>query len=470
VEPVRAMYVQALLMAIAHPLAYSQSELDTLWQLAKGFCGLCALREQEHGADLACVPEDADLGPGQRLEEEAAPHWLDLGPFRLELSNALARERDGIADVVPGNSMGVPVAVEMLQRLQRAFGMAAARTHPRRLGGHMLQTVFGLSGLHFYLAGRRDFDTFVRQIAMHEHHSPDRASWAVAGAEGAKVAMIPARVLDQSLGGYRLSWQHAHQIRAKVGEMVGINLAEDGGDPDWMLGSIRWLRYEPGDSLVAGIDLLSRRTFPIGLRIADASGAAESAPVRALALEALAADDGIQYLTGGESWEAPGRVEIVRDDDDLTQDYLPDDDVVDIEQCVAMGDYRLLKPPRLEPAPDEAGEGETAQDEAVLDEAILDEAELDLADDAGVDADVEVDADMETDAVEAVEVEVAVLDYGSQAMFQEFLEIDVPSEQSTEPGLSFELIEPEDAEEPDADSDIAPPDEDAWNHGGEGLR
>jgi hypothetical protein len=349
-DTIQSLYLQALLMSVAHPLAYSQAEQDTLWKLSKEFSGFCPLQPGAQGPQAVCVPEDADQGPGQRLEEESNPLWLDLDAFRNEVSDALARARDGYAEVIPGRGLGIRVAADMLQRLQRAFGMAAARTHSRRLAGHTLQTVFGLSALHYYLTGRRDFDTFVRQVAMHEHHHHDRALWAVADPEAAKVPMYQARVLDQSLGGYRMSWDQAQQIRARVGELVGVNFAEDGGDPDWMLGIVRWLRYEPNNALMAGVDLLSRRAIAIGLRVGeDPSAMAGKPPIRAVALEAMAAGDGMSYLVAGELPATPVRVAIMRDDDDLSLDHLPNVPHVDIQSALSMGDYSLLKPARAEP-------------------------------------------------------------------------------------------------------------------------
>ena len=350
-QTVQSLYLQALLMSVAHPLAYSQTEQDTLRKLAKEFAGLCSLQSSAQNALAACVPEDADQGLGQRIEEESDPLWLDLAAYKIEVDDALARVRDGYAEIIPGRSPGIRVAEDLLLRLQRAFGMAAARTHSRRFAGHTLQTVFGLSALHYYLSGRRDFETFIRQVTSHEHHYHDRASWAVSGPEAAKVASYPAKVLDQSLGGYRMSWDQAQQIRARVGELIGVNFAEDGGDPDWMLGIVRWLRYEPNNALMAGVDLLSRRTIAIGLRMGDGLTVAPGKPaLRAVALEAMTAGEAMTYLVAGESPATPARVEIVRDDDNLSLDYLPDESFIVVMSALNMGDYSLLKPACQEPA------------------------------------------------------------------------------------------------------------------------
>ncbi len=340
------LYVQALLMSVAQPLAHSQTEQDTLWQMAHGFSGQCALQSQVQHADAACVPEDSDQGPGQRLEEESDPFWLDMRAFSDGVTQALSRSRDGRAEVIPGRGLGVSVSIEALQRLQRAFGMAAARTHKRRLAGHTLQTVFGLSAMHFYLAGRRDFESFLRQNAVHESREHNRNSWAVVGPDAAKVPLFPARAIDHSLGGYRLAWDQAQNIRARVGELIGINLAEDGGDPDWMLGIVRWLRYEPGDSLAAGIELLSRRTTAIALCNARTDGrGVEKPPIRAVALLAMRAGDSISYLVAGNSPDTLTRFEVMRDPDvDDGHDQLPGHIMVNTEIALAMGDYTLYTP------------------------------------------------------------------------------------------------------------------------------
>lgn len=441
-ETVLGLYVQALLMSVANPLAYSQSEQDTLWQLARSFSGACPMQRSPQHDRAACVPEDADQGPGQRLEDENDPLWLDLRALSDEVSAAMARSHDGIAAVIPGSGMGIEVSVEALQRVQRAFGMAAARAHRRRLAGHMLQTVFGMSALHFYLAGRRDFDTFVRQVANDEHHDHGRASWAVATTDAAKVPLFPARVLDQSLGGYRLSWDQAQLIRARVGELIGINLAEDGGDPDWMLGVVRWLRYEPGDTLAAGVELLSRRTLAIGLRTEGTPGAVSAkAPVRALAFASMEAGAGISYLAACPIPASPVRIGIMRNpDDDDSLEHLPGEILARVERVLAMGDYTLLKPLPSELVAKAAvlAEANVAPVEAALPVEVPDTF-------AEVDTPVEPVAD---DAVAEIPLEPV----------DAFAEPDEPLELLVEFSSSYELIEPI----ADADADAVKA-EDDWD-------
>ncbi|MEO8162036.1 MAG: hypothetical protein ABI588_11515, partial [Arenimonas sp.] len=68
----RALYLQSLLMAITHPLAFSQGEQDVLWQVTADLAGRCALLRTEPSGNAPAIPEDADRGPGAGMHESAA--------------------------------------------------------------------------------------------------------------------------------------------------------------------------------------------------------------------------------------------------------------------------------------------------------------------------------------------------------------------------------------------------------------
>ena len=202
---VRLLYVQALLMAVTHPLAFSQGEQDCLWQVTADLAGRCALLRASPPANAPPVPEDSDRGPGSAALDQAPTQWLDMSAFVADVDAALARQRDGFSTLVPARGVGPRVPVEMLLRLKRAFGLAAARAHPRLPGGHAIRTVFGLSSLHFHLAGLRDFDAFLRHATQQVSHGK-RAEWANVHTDASRVPVHEGRVLDQSLGGYRMAW------------------------------------------------------------------------------------------------------------------------------------------------------------------------------------------------------------------------------------------------------------------------
>jgi hypothetical protein len=343
---IRVLYHQVLLMAISHPLAFSQQEQDLLWQGTREFASRCAVSRTVPRDNAPVVPEDADRGPGPGVVGETPTQWLDMSAFCSVVDAAIARQRDGQAELMPARGHGVRVPVEMLERLRRSFGLSAARTHKRLPASHGLRTVFGLSSLHFYLAGQRDFESFMRQAEQHIVHHVDRASWSLAATDASRVPVHEAAVLDQSLGGYRMSWPKASQIRARVGELVGLTFADADEYPEWMLGVVRWLRYEPDGGLSAGVELISRRTAAVGLRVHDGDGGTGE-PIRALEMHSLDDDAELNFLAPNSLDCGATRIEVVRDQASGAGDEPGVEEILaGVDVLLNAGDYALLRPLR----------------------------------------------------------------------------------------------------------------------------
>jgi hypothetical protein len=169
-----------------------------------------------------------------------------------------------------------------------------------------------------------------------------------------RVPRFSARVLDQSLGGYRMAWESAEQARARVGELVGLNFGDEGDDLDWMVGVMRWLRYETDGGLSAGVELLSRRGSPVALRVASADGGSRQV---SRAVEVFPIDgSGGRCFVSNAAIEAGSRVEVIHD----AASHMPElgqrtADVLDeVEVLLNAGDYFLIGERAAAPAEAEA--------------------------------------------------------------------------------------------------------------------
>lgn len=287
----RVHLVRTLLMALANPYAFDQDDQALLWRLSASYAPLCPLAAMAGGGAgpwMAPVPVDEDRGPGGRVDDPA--QWLQLSfeAYQEDVAAAIDQYEGDPASVVGlgrGRSLH-QVPMSMLGQLRRAFGQRSARRHERLSGGHELEIVIGLAGLHFHLAGR-DFDEFVRQAREHVIQVSDRAGWAHSGADAARAPLVRARVLDQSLGGYRLEVRDESLVRARVGELAGLSWQQDpalaGLPRDWLVGVVRWLRYEDDGGVIIGVELLSRLAWPVALQPSAARADSRSA-VRAVEL------------------------------------------------------------------------------------------------------------------------------------------------------------------------------------------
>lgn len=291
---VRLAYIHALLFALSNPYRFTQRENGDIFALTRMWAEHCELREGRAPAGAVAIRTDVDRGPGYLPEEREEP---DVDSWALELGGLLRFIEGHIALLPPGatstefGARGAAIAVtpDFVVRLASAWQSGSERNHPRLPAGHPLDTVIGLHDLHFVLAGNMDFEGFLvrtRGVAITLHEG-DRAAWTNSGANAPpRIRRLPARVLDQSLGGYRLIWEKADGMRMKVGELVGLAApAEDDESRDWMVGAIRWLRIDEG-SMQAGVELLARRAQPAAVRSYDEQGMPRAA-MRAVALENL---------------------------------------------------------------------------------------------------------------------------------------------------------------------------------------
>lgn len=285
----RLAYAHALLLALSNPYRYTQREMGDVFALTRALAPYCQIGQGRGAVAGFAVQTDQDQGVGYVPEERevAADGLLSFDPQPVQ------RMVEGHVQVLPPGADllsfrlkgGPPVQARraVVERLMRSWGGSAERGHARLPAGHQLDTVVGLHALHHVLAGNEDFDGFLRRVrgqAISLSARETVAPWASQSSE-LKPVIQRARVLDQSLGGYRLVWDKADLARAKVGELVGLTPAtaadEDDDDRDWMVGVIRWIRIDDADSVDAGIELLARRAQPVGIASFEANGQVRAA-------------------------------------------------------------------------------------------------------------------------------------------------------------------------------------------------
>ncbi|MDE1899330.1 MAG: hypothetical protein KGI40_02135 [Xanthomonadaceae bacterium] len=311
---VRGAYLHSLLLALCNPYRLTLREMGDAYALTQALASHCEItRGGESGFAMRA---DADSGPGYVPEEREQAQGdllaLDVEPVMQLLERNAALLPPGADKLNFRTDRGsLEVSRAFVERLRAAWIGAAARGHARIGAQHVLETVIGLHGLHYLLAGGQDFQAFlarVRGAGITLSSSENAAAWT-SGGESLRAAVLSARVLDQSLGGYRLLWEPGAAVRLKVGELVGLALPAERGDvQDWMVGLIRWLRVDDEGRLDAGVELLARHALAVAVRTPDAQGQLRP-PLRAVLLRL---DDGESLLVPSLFDRAASAVELSR--------------------------------------------------------------------------------------------------------------------------------------------------------------
>lgn len=261
------LYTETAVLSLMNPLAYAQPELDALMKLAEAFSTSCNITPQRSAEGNVVLPLQADLAPDCELPDEESA-FLDFSQLQQAIADTLADGAgEGDEAVVSSPDGRISVARSALRRCQRAFGLASARGANRLVSEYAIETVTGLHALHFFAAGRLDFENFIQKLSQSGQQGLSlSADWTGTGADAQQMKAQKAVVLDHSLNGYRLCWPANVPNRIRIGEIIGLNAAPPELEADWMVGSIRWLRYEDDGAISAGVKLLSRRCSAVAIR------------------------------------------------------------------------------------------------------------------------------------------------------------------------------------------------------------
>ncbi|MGE3105406.1 MAG: hypothetical protein AB7F83_06225 [Lysobacterales bacterium] len=285
------VYAHAVLMALCNPFRLSQKEMIDAFAATRIWAADCRV-EPRANANAIGLAMDQDRGPGYVPEDrdygELPQHSFDVTDLLRSIDRDLTLST-GLSSVITLRAKGgepVNLAPEFVQRLLAAWRPVADRHFSRLPAGHYLDTLVGLHGIHYHLAGLTEFEQFVRDIrgpgiVMTERDKS--ASWMNALGDSARPVALRSKVLDQGLGGYRLEWGQESGAKARIGELVGLAAVGDDRDTEreWMIGAIRWLRFGGSGRVQAGVELLARAAVAAAVRAAD-NGGHFRAPVRAI--------------------------------------------------------------------------------------------------------------------------------------------------------------------------------------------
>lgn len=297
-------YIHTAMFISANPGQLDPEQQDTLWRMTQKWSRFARLEESY--ADpalslLASVSLDQPPIPSVRLRHGdidlacfSAPRgWkLDLSGVMPRLEKHLARNFDPLVD-----------------RLCEAWRDAAGRDEQRQSAQHDCVVAIGLGATCFNLrehgaapgaAGGvlatwfgRPEERVCMEVAAADYGSagtvseygslpsaPSLRSERAAPADRAArhYRTEVAEVFDTSSRGLGLQLALEVSERLRVGEMVGVRVADT-----WQVGVVRW-RLTRSDNCQAGVELLARRVAPVEARRRSAGGR-HSEPIPGLAIE-----------------------------------------------------------------------------------------------------------------------------------------------------------------------------------------
>jgi hypothetical protein len=269
-------YVAVLLVDLANPYGRAQRELNWILRWAQRFAPYCSLSNdldnQKANAYAVDLAGDRGLGPIGLLPRTSGLLRFDGSALGNQIRAVLAQFKQGVKPVSLGlgEDCSRDACARLLLSLYRPWGQSSAgRRFPRRakegtiaITGDWLAIGFGIAGQVFEQpraqgarAGVRDdisLLTFGERVPRADD-APSGREDRHREAERLGLACEPWKLLDQSVGGFRVE-QAARAERLEHHQLVGVR-PHDG--EQMLLGQISWLMFRADGQLEAGVHLLS---------------------------------------------------------------------------------------------------------------------------------------------------------------------------------------------------------------------
>lgn len=260
-----SMYQALLCVSAANPYRMRQIDIHPLFKVLLHHpvsWNKLKIDQVEDGAFV--VDPDDDMGPVffKGTEAHGVAIWgLDLSLAREALNAQLSKARQKV--------MSQPGA-ESIEKALSAWGGIASRNFKRLAGEYQLDVVFGLHAIHYVSCGKMDFEEFLSQTGMIvtlEELGNDGANWAGQTNTGSLAELMPARVQDQSLGGYRLAFDSQRMPKIQVGELVSMSqCSSNDADRDWVVGVVSWMNSRENKEIEVGVQLITRQIEPMAFK------------------------------------------------------------------------------------------------------------------------------------------------------------------------------------------------------------
>lgn len=305
-------YKRVLLLGCARPNQLRQNELLQTYELFETWT-----QHTECGPDIGedslfVVNMERDTPPVYRSLLEQKPGADTFGFDTRELSRMLAEALHSSTSKArggdkPASPLQLPhrVSETLLTHLSQALGILAKRNFNRIASQGTLEVCVGLSAAHFFIAGEKHFNEFVRgNDNGDEENLFIRASrkkedaWAGAhdagpaedrllsadtpinfrgshgqaaptSADKARPPSHQALLINTSPGGYCVAWESNVPPSLQAGEILGVR--EQPSHP-WSVAVVRWLRQVRNQGTQIGIELLAPSASPCGVRLIQKVG------------------------------------------------------------------------------------------------------------------------------------------------------------------------------------------------------
>ncbi len=297
---IKNAYLQILLVSIADPFRMAQHHIYSIFRQLEEWALLADISPYKRDSDKNALVIDlsndslpAFIAP-QDIKETKDLWTIDTS--KLDYAHLIEQFHGQEIQTTEIN-------IEFLKQLSLSWGIAPTRQHSRRPAKSQLKVAIGLNNVHYVLNGYTTphwlqdeapykGEDLILSENLPAHNFSSRTiestikvsdiwgevfqSKAASNNIGnndldlneahsnTKKAPKDWSMVNESIGGYCLLWDHNSSINAKVGEIIAISYGSGQKEGYWFVGTIRWVRCIKTNRIQIGVQIIAPNAIAIG--------------------------------------------------------------------------------------------------------------------------------------------------------------------------------------------------------------
>lgn len=291
---IKNIYLQILLVSIADPYRMAQHHTFSIFKQLEEWASLADLHlhldSEDKNAlviDLSKDTQPSFVAPQDVTDKQVL--WT-INTSKLDYAHLIEHFNGP-------ETQTTEINVELLKQLSLSWGISPSRQHSRRPAKAHLKVAIGLNNVHYVLNGNAEPDWMQTKtsdennLILSENTLPGNGFTSHNIESTIKVSDIWGEVfqnkslnpesndalkssekkkdphdwemINESIGGYCLLWDHPASINARVGELIAISHDSEKKDGYWFVGTIRWLKCVKADKIQIGVQIIAPNAIAV---------------------------------------------------------------------------------------------------------------------------------------------------------------------------------------------------------------
>jgi len=290
-ENIDTLYKIGLLIAIASPYQLRRRDIEALYKTISKWA-----HNLEITTDLTntqyVIELNSDRSPifsilYQKDQQTVYTRGINTAKFIQSIQHIIKQHSDETTIQATALSKNV------FDYIVRSWGGSYKRASKRQERKGTIKVCIGLSALHYYISGRRYFDSAellsnekinVAESTSIQQQNTTATSRQDASSEGSfnlsaihgdnsmpkvNYPLYDFILHDESEDGLCIITKEQNISMLQNGQIIGLHYSQDTQNNAWQIGIIRWLKHNDDKTISIGLQILAPEALTIAVKIAD---------------------------------------------------------------------------------------------------------------------------------------------------------------------------------------------------------